>query len=381
MNVSFKRIIVVVVIATLVLTAIAVLTYLSGRDEANQLVLSGTIEADEINVGSRIGGRIAAVLVEEGQAVKAGQPLIRFEAYDLEAKEKDARAAVAEAEANLEKMNRGSRPEEIAEARAQAEAARVSLEQARNGPRPQEVAAARADLEAAEGEYQRASLTLKRIGELSRTGVASRQDYDNAKADFDRAKGARDSAEQKLALLLAGTRAEEIERAEKVYRQAEARLRLVQNGFRREDIDQARAQLERARAALEQIGAQIGELEVDSPGDANVDVLRVRPGDLISAGSPVATLVELDRLYVRVFVPEPQMGHVQPGKQVQVRVDSFNESFNGVVEHLSSRGEFTPRNVQTREEREHQVFAVRVRIDNSARKLRAGMAADVSIAR
>jgi RND family efflux transporter MFP subunit len=154
----------------------------------------------------------------------------------------------------------------------------------------------------------------------------------------------------------------------------------VERGARKEDIDAAKAQVERARAALQQIETQLAELEVKAPADAFVEVLQLRPGDLINAGSPVATLVEIDRLWVRVYVPEPELGQLQLGKEVSVAVDTFRgESFQGHIEEIASRGEFTPRNVQTRDERAHQVFGVRVRLDNSARKLRAGMAADVTI--
>jgi membrane fusion protein YbhG len=380
-TVSFRKTILIGVVALAVVGAAAAWKYLSDRKPVDQLVLSGTVEADEIHVGSKVAGRVAAVLVQEGEEVKEGQPLIRFEVYDLEARLADAQAAVSQAEANLDKVQHLSRPEEVAQARAQAEAAWMSLEMARNGPRQQEIEAARADLQAAQADYEVTRLTLKRTEELTRTGVASRQDYDNARAAFDRAKGRRDSAQQKLDLLLAGTRIEEIERAERVYKQAAANLQLVERGARKEDIDAARAQLERARAGLQQIKTQMEELEVKSPSSAFIEVLRVRPGDLIAAGSPVATLVETDRLYVRVYVPEPELGHAQLDKDVWVKVDTFSQSFRGRIEHVASRGEFTPRNVQTREERNHQVFAVRVRVDNSSRQLRAGMAADVIVGR
>jgi multidrug resistance efflux pump len=377
---SFRKTILIGVAAIAVVAAAAAWKYFSGLEDSDRFVLSGTIEADEIHVGSRISGRVAAVLVKEGQEVKQGEPLIRFESYDLDAKRADASAAVAQAEANLEKALNGSRPEEIAEARAQAEAARAALEQARNGPRPQEIDAARADLKAADADLEVATATLARIEQLTRSGVASRQDYDNAKAVFDSARARRDAARQKLDLLLAGTRREEIERAERQYQQAVANRQLVERGPRKEDIAAARAQLERARAALGQVETQAAELEVESPADAFVEVMQVRPGDLINPGASVATLVEVDRLWVRVYVPEPELGHVQLGKEVSVKVDTFpDEGFRGRVEQIASRGEFTPRNVQTREERAHQVFAVRVRLDNSSRRLRAGMAADVTV--
>jgi multidrug resistance efflux pump len=382
MTVSFRKPVIIGVAVLLVVAVAAAWKYMSGRASADRLVLSGTIEADEIHVGSKIGGRVAEVFVQEGQEVKQGQTLIRFESFDLDARRADAAAAVAGAEANLQKTLALSRPEEIAEARAQAEAARMNLELARNGPRKQEIEAARSELDAANADYEVSRLSLDRVGKLVASGVVSRQDYDNAKAAFDRAAARRETARQRLDLLLAGTRREEVARAEREYQQAAARRDLVERGARKEDIQAAQSQLERSRASLSQIDTQVSELEVKSPSDAFVEVFRIRPGDLINPNSPVATLVEVDRLWVRVFVPEPEMGHVQLGKEVSVSVDSFHgESFAGRIEHIASRGEFTPRNVQTREERAHEVFAVRVRLDNSAHKLRAGMAADVVVSK
>jgi HlyD family secretion protein len=380
MKSSFRKPIIIGLIILIIVSAIAAWRYVSARQVANQLVLSGTIEADEIHIGSKIGGRIAEVLVKEGQEVRQGQAIIRFENYDLDARRNDAIAAISAAEANLQKLQNGFRPEEIAEARAQAEAAWMSLEEARNGPRRQEIDAARAELDAATADYEVAKSNFARIDQLAKDGISSRQDYDNAKANLDRAKGRRDAAKERLDLLLAGTRKEAIARAERQYQQAAARKQMLERGSRKEDIDAAQAQLERARAALQQIDTQVKELEVKSSADAFVEVLQVRPGDLINPNSPVATLIEVERLWVRVYVPEPEKGFVQREQEVSVTVDSFpREKFKGTVEQIAARGEFTPRNVQTREERNHQVFAVRIRLDNSSRKLSAGMAADVLI--
>ncbi|MBI3654454.1 MAG: efflux RND transporter periplasmic adaptor subunit [Acidobacteria bacterium] len=380
MKSSFRKTLLLAIVILMLLGAIAFWKALSARQPTNQIVLSGTIEADEIHIGSKVSGRIAAVLVKEGQEVQSGQALLRFESYDLEAKRQDANAAIAAAEANLQKLQNGFRPEEIAEAKAQAEAAWMTWEAARKGPRPQEIDAARADLEDANADYQMAKANFARIEQLAKDGISSRQDFDNAKANLDRTKGRRDAATQKLDLLLAGTRHEDIARAERLYQQAAAHKQMLERGSRKEDIATAQAQLERARAALQQLETQVNELAVQSPANAFIEVLRVRPGDLIAPNAPVATLVEVDRLWVRVYVPEPELGFAQLGKEVSVTVDSFpQERFKGVIEQVAARGEFTPRNVQTRDERTHQVFAVRVRLDNSSRKLRAGMAADVVI--
>ncbi|HEY7914177.1 MAG TPA: efflux RND transporter periplasmic adaptor subunit [Blastocatellia bacterium] len=378
----FRKTILIVALIAVAAAAAAAWRYLSGQDAPDRLVLSGTIEADEIHVGSKVGGRIAAVLVKEGQMVKQGEALVRFESYDLDARRADALAAVAQAEANLEKTEKWFRPEEVAEARASAEAAWMAYELARNGPRDQEVDAARAEMAAASADLDVARATLARVEQLVKTGVQSRQDYDNAKSAFDRAAARQEAARQRLDLLLAGTRSEEIARAERQYKQAAARRELVERGARREDIETAKAQLERARAGLQQIDTQMTELEIRAPSDCYVEVLQVRPGDLITPNASVATLVELSRLWVRVYVPEPELGHIQLGKEVSVTVDTFGDTaFSGSVEQIAAQGEFTPRNVQTREERTHQVFGVRVRLKDGDRKLRAGMAADVTIMR
>lgn len=376
----FRKTILFSTLFLMLLGVAAAWKYLSGRASADKLVLSGSIEADEIHVGSKVSGRVEAVLVKEGQEVKLGEPIIRFDRYDLDARRADAVGALVQAEANLQKNLRWSRPEEIAGAKAQAEAAWMNYEVARNGPRKEEIDAARADVAAADADYQVAKTTVARIAQLVRDGIQSQQEYDNAKAAYDRAVAQREAARQKLDLLLAGTRQEEIDRADRLFKQAAANRDLVQRGARKEDIDSAKAQVERARAALQQIDKQVAELEVKAPADAFVEVLQLRPGDLITPGAPIATLVEVDRLWVRVYVPEPELGHVQLGRDVTVIVDTFSgATFNGRIEEIASRGEFTPRNVQTRDERSNQVFAVRVRLDNSARKLRAGMAADVTI--
>jgi HlyD family secretion protein len=109
-------------------------------------------------------------------------------------------------------------------------------------------------------------------------------------------------------------------------------------------------------------------------------VLDVRPGDLIAPNTPVATLLERDQIYVRIYIPETELGQIHVGQKAEVRVDPFPKTvFDGTVEQINQQAEFLPRNVQTREERVHQVFGIKVRIDDSSGRVRAGMAADVKL--
>jgi len=371
-----RRIIVLLAIVAIVGAALT-FKVLSGRASDAALVLSGTIEADDIQVGSRLGGRVAEVLVREGDRVQAGQPLVRFESADLDARLADARGTEARASATLEKAVNGSRPEEIAEARASVEAARARLDQARNGPRRDEIEAAQAQLDSAEADYKLARANFDRVKPLVEEGIVPRQELDAVRAALDRSRGARDAARDRLQLLQSGTRSEEVSQVRAEYERLLARQRLVERGSRTEEIAEARAELVRARAAIDRVETDRAELVVAAPADAFVEVLQVRPGDLLTPSAAVATLVEVDRLWVRVYVPETELGRVSLGDVVKVRVDTFpNEDFPGRIEFIASRGEFTPRNVQTRDERDHQVFAVRVRMESTDR-LRPGMAADV----
>jgi HlyD family secretion protein len=325
---------------------------------------SGTVEARNIRVGSKVGGRIDKVLVREGDFVEAGQVLVTFD-------DKELQATLSQMKAAAEKSARGFRPEEIEEARAAAAQARAEYEQRKNGYRQEDIDAAKAELDRATADETRAQLDFQRYDALAKKDLVSKQQRDTAEANWKMALAQMQSAQRKLDELKKGYRPEEIAAAEARYHQTQATLEKFERGNRREDVDAAKAAL-----ALEQ--ARFRERQVVSPSAATVEVLDVRPGDLIAPNTPIATLLERDQIYVRIYVPETQIGHVQLGEKAEIRVDSFpHQTFNGVVEQINQQAEFLPRNVQTREERVHQVFGVKVRIEDTSRRVRAGMAADV----
>jgi RND family efflux transporter MFP subunit len=144
-------------------------------------------------------------------------------------------------------------------------------------------------------------------------------------------------------------------------------------------VDAAKTRVVQARAQWADIDAQLAEMQVKSPANAILEVLSVKVGDVLPANREVATLLLPEHLWVRVYVPEPWLGLIKVGDQVQVRVDSFpGHDFPGTIEQINRQAEFTPRNVQTVEDRIRQVFGVKVRLPSNEERLRAGMAADVS---
>jgi HlyD family secretion protein len=143
-------------------------------------------------------------------------------------------------------------------------------------------------------------------------------------------------------------------------------------------VEAARTRIIQARAQLADIDAQFAEMQVKAPTDSILEVLSVKVGDVLAANREVATLLLPQHLWVRVFVPEPWLGLIRVADPVRVRVDSFpGKDFEGTVEQVNRQAEFTPRNVQTVEERIKQVFGVKIRLENTEDKLRAGMSADV----
>jgi multidrug resistance efflux pump len=358
-----KRLAIVLVIAAVVAAA----AYSAGwfRRESG-LRGSGTVEARNIRVGSKVGGRIDKVLVREGDKVHAGQVLITFDNRELQATLEQSRAAA-------EKARRGARPEEISEARAAAAEAKAAYEQRRNGYRQEDIAAAQADLERAKADEARAELDFHRYDELAKKDEVSRQQRDTAEANWKMSVAQRQNAQHKLEELQRGYRPEEIASAKARYEQTQATLEKVVRGNRREDV-------ETAKAAYAYEEARFRESQVVAPSEADIEVLDVRPGDLVAPNTPVATLLEPDQIYVRIYIPETEIGRVQLGQKADIRVDSFpNAVFEGVVEQINQQAEFLPRNVQTREERVHEVFGVKIRIDDPSARVRAGMAADVKL--
>ncbi len=274
--------------------------------------VSGTIEADEVHVASRYGGRVERIFAREGAALTNGQVIAELDAAELRAMRDFAAATLAEWEA---------------------------------GPRPQEIAAAKSDWEAVTAELDFARADEKRARELFAARTATEAERDRAVTRVATLEKNAAAAKSRYDLLLAGTRPE----------------RLAQ-----------------ARARLAEIDAQLREMRIVAPTNCVLEVLSVKAGDVVPPHREVATLLLTQHLWVRVFVPEPWLGHLQLNETAQVRVDSFpDQEFEGRVEQISRAAEFTPRNVQTVDERIKQVFGVKIWLPNKDDQLRAGMSADV----
>lgn len=235
---------------------------------------------------------------------------------------------------------------EAPELRARRDTLAAQLAELEAGPRKEEIAAAKAEWEAQVAQLDVAQLEAKRADELFAQKTISDAEHDRAVFAAQTLEKSTAAVKSRYDLLQAGTRAE---------------------------------QLEAARAQLAEVDAQLRELTVFAPTNCVVETLSVKVGDVVAPNREVATLLLTNHLWVRVYVPETWLGRVKLGETATIRVDAFpGRDFKGVIEQIARTAEFTPRNVQTVEERVKQVFGVKIRLENKEGDLRAGMAADAT---
>ncbi len=393
------------------------------RPASGEITASGFIEAEEVAIAAEVGGRIAEVTVAEGDMVEAGQVLIRLDDRIARAQVALAQAGVEVARAQLARARAGARPEEIRRARAllaQAEAARDGAYQAWQDARallanPQDLNARIAQAEAqvnatratldqavalkdmaemAYNQYQAAMREWESIPEPYRPPLSPEVHgviyaYWKAWAGVNSAGAAYDGAREALDLLYRirqnpqSLRAQ-VDAAEAQYRAAEAAVAQAQAyldgleaGATPEEIAALEAQVRQAEAQLESARTVLAKLTLTAPIGGQVVEVVGHAGELAAPGVTLITLADLEQVTLTIYVPENRLGQVQVGQSVEVRVDSFpGRVFIGRVASIATEAEFTPRNIQTADERANMVFAVKVVIPNPDRALKPGMPAD-----
>jgi multidrug resistance efflux pump len=405
----------VIVLLVLVLAWGAWQVY-EARMSSGRLFGSGSIEATQVDVSPKVAGRIVRMMVSEGEHVKAGQVLAELAPQEASAQVAQAQAAVAQAEAKLVEAAQAVTAQEqatnaqVAQAQAQVQSVTTGVPQAETALVIQErtaqeaVQGAVAALNAAQGQVRAAQSALAKAGsDLGRTrtlfvqGAVAAQDVDAARAAYDAAvaqdRGAREGviqAQANLATAQANLKQVEIKRqaveaARANVSQAQAGLRNAQSGYtviaqRRQDLAAAQAALAQARANLQLQQVLASHNVVTSPLDGVVQSKNIQEGEVVSAGTSLYTLIDLQDTWLRAFIPEDQIARVKVGQAAHVSVDSFpGRIFQGHVTEISSRGEFTPGNVQTRGDRVKLVFGVKIRLDNRDGSLKPGMPADAEI--
>jgi len=326
-----KKPLILVAAALAVILAAWAWWHSSQRDEEGPLVLYGNVDIRQISLAFDGNGRVAQVRAEEGDHVEAGSVLAVL----------DTRTLALQAE----------------QAQAQIEVREQALLSLRNGARPQELAQARSRLAAARAEASQAEQDLKRV-----QGISARTQGRGVSAqDLDRARSALSVAQARVA------------------EQREA-LHLAEAGPRAEEVAGAQAQLEAARAQLALLRHQIAQGELKAPADAVVRSRLLEPGDMATPQRPVFALALTRPKWIRVYVAEPDLGRIRPGMEARVFTDGRpGEAVAGKVGYISSVAEFTPKTVQTEEQRTSLVYEARVLVEDAGDVLRLGQPATVHL--
>ncbi len=302
---------------------------LAPRSANDALVASGTVEATDAQLGFQTPGRIAALAPREGDRVAAGAELALLDTSELEARR--------------------------AQALAQVEAARAQLDEFLAGSRREEIAQGRAALSAAENRVADAERDAERARTLLEGRAVAREVLDKATLALELARRQRDQASEQMALL--------------------------EQGPRPERIAAARAQVAQAEAAVATFDATLANSRILAPFAGVVTLRHREPGEIVGAGAAVVTLMNPDDRWVRIYVPENRLGRVAVGQRAEITSDTFpGKRYDGEVSFISSSAEFTPKNVQTAEERVKLVYAVKVRVaGDPGQELKPGLPADVRL--
>lgn len=309
--------------------ALVVVFIVTRGDADGALTASGTVEGTEALVGFRTAGQVVAVHVREGDEVVAGAVLAVLDTTALHARRLQAQAQAESARALLQELEAGARPQEAAQARSAADAARAKLEDARRD--------------------------LERTRVLYEGGVVSREAYDKAAT------------------------AERVLREQ--HEQAREQSSLVSEGPRSERIRAQRAQLAQAEAALAEIDALIADAVVRAPFEGVVTVRHREPGEVVAPGAPAVSLLNRGDRWVRIYIPEDRLAAVRLGAPAAITTDTYEDRrYEGAISFIASAAEFTPKSVQTAEERVKLVYSAKVRITGDAGyDLKPGMPADVRL--
>jgi HlyD family secretion protein len=363
----------------------------SGRDSKDRILISGNIELTEVNIGFKTAGRLIERTVDEGDLVKKGQLIARLDRDQLVAQRDSLAAALASAEDQLAQAEtslawqRETLAADIEQKRGDLAAAEARLAELKNGSRPQEIQEAKAAVDAAQSEFDRAKKDWERAQTLFKNDDISASQYDEFRNHWESADAALKQARERAALVFAGPRVEQVDAAAAQVERSRGALKMAQANQlelkrREQELATRRAEIERSKANLAQVDAQLADTLAVSPVDGVVLVKSADVGEVLAAGATVVTIGDIVHPWLRAYVNETDLGKVKLGSKARITTDSYpGKIYDGRVSFISSEAEFTPKQIQTQEERVKLVYRIKIDVDNPRQELKSNMPADAEI--
>jgi HlyD family secretion protein len=363
----------------------------SHRAPDNRLMVSGNIELTEVNIAFKTAGRLIERAVDEGDPVKKDQVIARLDRDQLIAQRQreaaglqSAETQLAQAESSLE-WQRANTAADIEQRRADLASNEARLAELRNGARPQEKLQAKAAVDAAQSEFDRSKRDWDRGQTLYKDDDISTAQYDQYRNHFESAEASLKNAQESQALVLAGPRVEQIEGAQGQAGRARGALKMAEANAleikrREQEIATRRAEIARSRASTALIDSQLADTIAASPVDGVVLVKAADVGEVLAPGTSIVTVGDIDHPWLRGYVNETDLGKVKLGGQARVTTDSYpGKVYNGRITFIASEAEFTPKQIQTQQERVKLVYRIKIEVENPNRELKSNMPADAEI--
>lgn len=327
---------------TLVFTGFIFINSGCGKTPAGQITASGTVESTEINVNAETGGKINELTVAEGSTVKQGDVLARIESTVLALQVQQAEAALRAAQERARETRAGSRDQLVTQ--AQETVRQMSSLQ-----------------EGAKKSMDNALENLDRIRALFKEGGATSQQVSDAQTKYETARA-------------------QYEAYSAQKNSAREQLDLLQSGATQETVNIADAGAAQAQAALSIARAQLAKTVIYAPTGGYVSSVNFNKGEIINPSAPLITLTDTTDLWINIYIPEKELPDIKLGQKAEIYIDAYPEKpFHGEVTFISNKAEFTPKNLQTSEERVNMVFTVKLKITDGKDKLKPGLPADVKI--
>jgi HlyD family secretion protein len=362
----------------------------AGKQPDNRLIVSGNIELTEVAIAFKTAGRLVERTVDEGSDVKKGQVLARLDRDQLQAQRDREGAGLASAEAQLVQAQTGlewqkaTLAADLETRKADRAAAEARLAEMRNGARPQERLDAKAGVDAATAEVERARKDWERAQTLYKNDDISAAQFDQYRSRVENAEAVLKQVKEREALVLAGPRAEQIRAQEAVVARAVAAVKMAEANQlevkrRTEELTTRRAEIGRSKANIALVETQLSDTVAVSPVDGVVLVKSADPGEILAPGTAVLTIGDIDHPWVRAYVNEPDRQKVRLGQDVKVTTDVPGKVFKGKITFISSQAEFTPKQIQTQQERVKLVYRIKIEVENPGRELKSNMPVDAEI--
>lgn len=363
----------------------------SSRKAGDRIVVSGNMELTEVNIAFKTAGRLIERNVDEGDMVKKGQIVARLDRDQLMAQKEREAAGLASAEAQLAQAEtslewqKQTLAADVEQKKADLSSAEARLSELENGSRPQEKLDAKAAVESAQSEVERSKRDWDRGQTLYKNDDISTAQYDQYRNRWESATAALKQATEREALVLAGPRIEQIkaqaalvERARGAVKMAEANS--LEMKRREQELTTRRAEIARSHASVNLIASQLDDTIAASPVDGVVLVKSADVGEVLAAGTTIVTIGDIEHPWLRGYINETDLGRVKIGSKARVTTDSYKgKVYDGRVSFISSEAEFTPKQIQTQEERVKLVYRIKIEIDNPQHELKSNMPADAEI--